>query len=500
MKVLLINPSRIYFQGQGSKGPRVGLPLGLMYMAAVLEKNSIPVKIFDSLISEATQIKEYPEHTYHGAPDDYLEKIIQKENPDIVGITSPFSTQVENAVRAVKIVKRVNPKIFVVAGGPHFSVRGRHFLEENQEVDVVVAGEGEMAMLELVKALENKRSYNDIKGLIFRDGESVKSNQPELIKDLDNLPFPAYHLVDMERYFHLLEKGLSTRPIKYQRAVSIITSRGCPFNCVFCAIHLHMGRLWRPHSVDYILSHIEYVIDKYQARHISFEDDNFTFDIQRCENLLDQILKRKIDITWDTPNGVRADRLNEALLIKMKQSNCQGLTVAAESGDQEVLDKIVHKSLKLENVIRVAKWCRKLKIKLGSAFIIGLPGETKKNIQKTLDFAFMLYKKFNVRPSLMIATPLFGTKLYEIVTQKNYLAKEITPRNLALATQTRGSGMIKTPEFNPQELKEFAKQLDVRVTRLNLIRKLTNPSQYFKILKMFFTKPSRLIFYLKRLT
>ena len=502
MKVLLINPSKIH--RRDAKGVRLGLPLSLMYVAAVLEKNSIPVKIFDSLISKATEIIEYPEHTYHGVPDYYLKMVINKEKPDIVGITNPFTSQIESTIRVARLIKEINSNIFIVVGGPHFAVLGEQFLEENNDVDVAVVGEGEIAMLELVKALENKRPYNDIKGLIFRSKDSqnnikIKSNDLELIKDLDNLPLPAYHLIDVERYFHFLEKGLSSRPNKNKYSISMITSRGCPYNCIFCSIHLHMGKLWRAHSADYVVSHIEHVIDKYNVQHIAFEDDNFTFDSQRCENIINQILKKKINIDWDTPNGVRADTLSESLLSKMKEAGCQELIVATESGDQETLDNIINKSLKLESIIQVARWCKKLKIRLKSYFIIGFPGETKAKIQKTIDFAFMLYKKFNVRPNLLFATPLVGTKLHDMVIKNRYLAKKITPRNLASATQARGEGMIKTKEFNPRDLKKFYQQLESRMARLDLVKKLTSPQKFFKAFKLFINKPSSIFSYIKRL-
>lgn len=502
MKVLLINPSKIY--QCNAKGIRLGLPLGLMYIAAVLEKNSIPVKIFDSLISNTTEIIKTPEYTYHGVSDDYLKKIIDKEKPDIVGIANPFTSQIESTIKVARLVKEINSNIFTVVGGPHFAVLGKQFLEENENVDVAIIGEGEIAMLELVKALNDKRPYDNIKGLIFRSKKSqnnieIKSNNPEFINNLDDLPFPTYHLIDIERYFYFLKKGLSSRPNRYKDAISMITSRGCPYNCIFCSIHLHMGKLWRAHSSDYVISHIEHVVNKYNVKHVSFEDDNFTFDSQRCENIIDQILNKKININWDTPNGVRADTLSEGLLIKMKKSGCQELIVATESGDQDTLDNIIKKNLKLESIIQVSQWCKKLKIKLRSYYIIGFPGETKIKMQKTIDFAFMLYKKFNVGPNLLFATPLVGTKLHDIVVKNKYLTKKITPKNLAAATQARGEGLIKTKEFDPYDLKKLDRQLRGRMARLDLIKKLTNPYRFFKALKLFFVKPSRIFFYIKRL-
>jgi len=502
MKVLLINPSRVY--PPGSKGVRLGLPLGLMYIAGVLEKNSVPVKIFDSLISPETKIIEKDGYTYHGVSDDYLRDIIRDEEPDIIGITSPFTAQIKNTIKTANLIREVNPTIFIVVGGPHFAVLGRQFLEENNSVDAAVIGEGEVVMLELVKAIDNKKPFDDIKGLIFRSyvpdkQAEIKVNFPESIKELDSLPFPAYHLIDMDCYFNYLKQGLSARPNKHERAISLITSRGCPFNCVFCSVHLHMGKLWRAHSVDYIVSHIQHVINNCGVEHISFEDDNFTFNSKRCENIVDGILEKKIHFSWDTPNGVRADTLNENLLMKMKQSGCQELIVATESGDQAILDSVINKNLRLESIIKVAGWCKKLKIKLKSFFVIGFPGETKVNIQKTIDFAYWLYKEFDVIPNLNIATPLLGTRLHKIVVDNGYLSQELTPENLAVATQARGMGMIKTSEFNPRDLKGFSTQLSTRIARLNLIRKLLHPSEYIKILKLLLTRPLNIAYRLRKL-
>jgi radical SAM superfamily enzyme YgiQ (UPF0313 family) len=499
MKVLLINPARTYYSG--SKGVRLGLPLGLMYVAAHLEKNGLAVKIFDSLIHADTAIIQHPEYTYHGVPDGILQAEIIKEKPDLVGITCPFTAQIRNTIKTANLIKQIDPKIFIVVGGPHFAVLGKQFLQENETVQAAVIGEGEQVMLELAKSLSDKKSFYGIKGLIFRDPKTNEAvaNPPQLINDLDSLSLPAYHLIDMERYFNFLSQGLSARPNKHKRSISMITSRGCPFNCVFCSIHLHMGKPWRAHSADYVFSHIKFLVNNYQIKHLSFEDDNFTFKPERCEKIIDQLIDNEVNISWDTPNGVRADTLNENLLRKMKKSGCEELIVGTESGDQETLDKIINKNLKLEKIVAVAAWCKKLKIRLRSFFVIGFPGETKEKIQKTIDFAYRLYKKYNVFPNLMIATPLFGTRLYDIVMANGYLTKDITPENLALAKQAYGQGMIKTSEFNPRELRKFALQLESRIARLNLVRKIFNPKFYFKGLKLILAKPKRMIFFLRRL-
>ncbi|MBU1164144.1 B12-binding domain-containing radical SAM protein [Patescibacteria group bacterium] len=497
MKVLLINPARTYYSG--SKGVRLGLPLGIMYIAANLKKNGINVEIFDTLIDEKTKILEKDDHTFHGVEQDYFIDKVKKYDPDIVGVTSQFTAQIENTTKAINLVRQAKPKATIMAGGPHFAVLGRKYLEENKNLDYAVVGEGEYAMLDFVNSVNHNQPIENIAGLIYRRDGEIKQNDCKTIEDLDNLPVPAYELIDMQRYFSFLQEGLATRPGKFERSISMITSRGCPFNCVFCSIHLHMGKMWRKHSAEYTVSHIDHVVKEYEVKHISFEDDNFTFNPQRCENILDGIQNNHIKITWDTPNGVRADTLNETLLKKMKGTGCEELVIGTESGDQETLDKIINKNLKLTTIKQVAEWCKKIGIKLRSFYVIGFPGETKEKIQNTIDFAFNLYKKYNVTPSLMVATPLYGTRLHDIVIQNDYLLEPLTPKNLALGTQARGKGLIKTKEFSPQDLKGFSKQLESRVARYDLSKRIFSPKKYLKMLKLFIQKPTRLIAYIKRL-
>ena len=206
-------------------------------------------------------------------------------------------------------------------GGPHVTLVPKEFLEEAKNVDIAVIGEGEYAMLEIAQHFEGKKQLSEIQGIAYRQNGEVIVNPPRpFIENLDELPYPAYDLVDMEQY--LEPKKIGYRSFQ-DRAISMITSRGCPFNCCFCAVHLHMGQGFRAHSAKYVLDHIQYVVDKFKVKNIFFEDDNLTFDLKRFEAICDGIIERKIKIGWETPNGVRADCLNLELLKKMKQSGAK---------------------------------------------------------------------------------------------------------------------------------------------------------------------------------
>ena len=496
MKVLLINPGRFYYKY--SKDIRLGLPLGIMYIASVLEQESVPVSIFDCLISGQTQIHETPEGTHHGVADKVICDIITKTAPDIVGITCPFTAQVDNLLHTAKIVKKLNPQIFIVAGGPHFSIANHNFLKHNLQIDGFISGEGEVAMLQLVKALQEKRSLETVKGLVFRTADSqghliVRANPPEFIDNPDWLPLPAYHLIDMNMFFKYQARGLIARPGEQTRAISMVTSRGCPFNCVFCSIHLHMGKKFRVHSADYVISHIKHVIKQYKVDHIFFEDDNLTLHPKRINRILELMIQERIQIGWNTPNGVRADTLNAKLLKIIKQTGCTDLTIGVESGDQDTLDKIIRKKLNLRDVVQAAKLCYKAKIDLSAFFVIGFPGETEKKIQRTINFAAMLYKKYKVQPLLMLATPLPGTKLYRDVIHDGYLASEITPKSLSCATSPFGKGLIATPEFSPSDLSHLAFQLQRKTRRIQLIKLMMNPTIYLKLIRALILQPKKVI-------
>jgi len=497
MRILLINPSRTYYQG--SKGARAGLPLGLLYLAAVLEKNDYQPRVFDCLNAPQSRLMTGEGKIIHGLTDDIILETIKKEKPHVVGITNPFTAQIENAIHIADLVKRVDKGIVTVIGGPHVSVQSKGLLEKNKNIDIGVRGEGEFTFLEIIRRIDRGLPITEVANIAYRNErrEVIENEFKGFIKNLDELPYPAYHLIDLEKYFNLLRQGLAPRPTIHQRSISMITSRGCPFNCVFCSIHLHMGRFFRAHSSDYVIRHIKYVVDKYRIKHVSFEDDNFTLDMDRCKKILRGIINNRIDITWDTPNGIRADRIDEELVSLMKKSGCLELIFGIESGSQRILDEIIDKNLKLDKVIRAIQLCQEYKIKTKAFFVIGFPGETKKEIIKTRDFALDLYKKYKVEPGLLIATPLIGTRLYKICKSKGYLIKEPDPKSLSIATQFYGQGLIKTQEFDPIYLKKVATEASKIQARIRLKQKLLKPSDYLSIFKFIILQPQKVIKHLR---
>ncbi|NLB76020.1 MAG: B12-binding domain-containing radical SAM protein [Crenarchaeota archaeon] len=492
MKVLLINPPQTFFPG--SDPPAGNLPLGLMYIAAMLQNGGYIVEILDAFMADADFKEGNGETKTVGLPFKQIGKEIRVRKPDIVGIAGPFTSQIGHAIQTSKVAKEACPDCLTVVGGPHVSLVPSEFLEEAITVDIAVVGEGENAMLEIAQSLEGKKALSEIQGIAYRNGDTIIVNpRRRFLDNLDNLPYPAYDLVDMERYLSTSKEGYRSFQ---DRAVSMVTSRGCPFNCCFCSVNLHMGKVFRAHSSSYVLDHIEYVVDRYGVANVFFEDDNLTFDLERFGAICEGIIERGIKIGWETPNGVRADRLNMGLLRKMKRSGCRSVFVGVESGDQQILDKVVCKSLDLNKVVEFAKNSQEIGLKTGAFYIIGFPGETKQSMQRTVDFALDLKRKYDVGMHLFAATPNYGTKLYWECRDKGYLVEDLSWNSFAQARQAKGLSMITTNEFTPVEVKEIAAKALADYKRIHLVNLVKHPR---KALQIAFDQPQLIVRYLKNL-
>jgi magnesium-protoporphyrin IX monomethyl ester (oxidative) cyclase len=492
MKILLINPPQTFIVG--SEPPAGNLPLGLMYLAAVLDKGGYKVEILDAFMADCEPQKNGDTETV-GMPFNLIEEEILSRKPDIVGVAGPFTSQIDNTLKVVDLAKKVNPKILTVVGGPHVSTVPKEFLEEAKKVDIAVTGEGEYALLEIAQYSEAKKPLDKILGIAYRQNDVVIVNpRRPFLDNLDELPYPAYHLVDMDHY--LGNKKIGYRSFQ-NRAISMVTSRGCPFNCCFCAVHLHMGKSFRAHSADYVLNHIQHVVDTYGVKNIFFEDDNLTFDLKRFEAICDGLIQRKIKVGWETPNGVRADRLNMPLLKKMKHSGAVSIFVGVESGDQEILNKVVCKSLDLNRVVEFAKNAKQIGLKTGAFYIIGFPGEKKENMQSTVDFALRLKRDYDTGMHLFTATPSYGTRLYEQCRENGYLEADLSWNAFGSAARLpQGHSLIHTEDFTSQEVKEIAEAALKEYKRLSLINNIKNPK---KALRTVYHQPQLLGKYLKNL-
>lgn len=391
MKVLFVNPpqtaSKYKFMGV------IAPPLGIAYMAGVLQENNIDVEILDAS-AEDMDFKD-------------VEKELLKRKPDLVALTALTPT-IGRALETAQVVKETLPDSIVVMGGYHPTF---NFIEtlEDKNVDIVIRGEGEYIMLNLVQALENQSSLHDVKGIVFEDKNSkeiVVNPEAPLIQDLDELPFPALNLLPMKKY-RLLDMDT--------HMTTMITTRGCPMQCSFCSSAAMHGKKIRERSVENIVDEIEYLKTNYDIDTIAFMDDTFTLKKRKVMAICDEILKRNIEIMWGCTS--RVDTLDEKLLKKMKEAGCITIFIGVESADQQQLDNMCKNTTiaKIENAFKIA---HKLKIRTIASVALGMPGDTKEIMNKTVKFVHKLKPNYAI---YSLATPYPGTRFYKEAFEKNLI-------------------------------------------------------------------------------
>jgi anaerobic magnesium-protoporphyrin IX monomethyl ester cyclase len=455
--------------------------MGLAYVAAVLEKNGHTVSIIDAPTEGWRNLEDAGGNTYRvGLSDQQIGERLAQWKPDVVGIEIPFSGWSRTAFAAAAIAKSISKDVVTYLDGQHPSAMPKECLA-NPNTDFVVVGERENTVLELVNGLEKGLSdFSKVKGLGFvKNGKPVLTAQRSMIEDLDSLPFPARHLLPMDIYTEAVRENPLRNEV-YKPMTIMITSRGCPFNCVFCSNCTVWGKRWRGRSPENVVAEIEHVMKDYGIKQIDFYDDNMTLDKKRMEGICDLIVKRNVRVEWFTPNGIRADTLDEALLRKMKRAGCKKIRLAPESGVQRVVDEVIGKSLDLKSVEQAVILSKKVGIGVGLFFVIGLIGETKTDIEETIRFAYKLRRLGADSFIFSIATPIYGTQLYEKAKQGGFLKEGFCDEALAGVEP-----LIETPEFTAMELQELcmrANMVNPTFTRDKLLRAIKNPKRTVKTL------------------
>ena len=478
MRVCLVNPPRIQPKAWGK--PNVFPPIALASVAAVLEKKH-DVSIIDAPTEGWENLLELDETKYRvGLSAETIAQRIGDWKPDVVVLEIPFSGWSKTAFEVASIAKGVNRDIVVVLFGLHPSSRPEDCLL-NADVDFVVVGEPENTVSELVLALEQeKKDLRDIDGLGFREnGKLVLTDKRAFIEDLDSLPFPSRHLLPMNVYAQAVKQNPLRGEIHKPYTI-VITSRGCPYNCVFCSNCIVWGKKWRPRSPKNVVDELEQVVKTFGIKQVDFSDDNMTLDKQRMIEICDLIVQRNLRFEWFTPNGIRADTLDEPLLRKMKAAGCKKIRIAPESGVQRVVNDVINKNLDLKSVEQAIVTCKKVGIKVGCFFVIGLIGETKTDIEETIRFAYKLKLLGADTFIFSIAMPLYGTAFYEQAKEGGFLREGFCDYALA-ATEP----LVETPEFSADDLRELcakANLVNPTFTRYKILRAIRNPRKTAKML------------------
>lgn len=420
-RVLLIQPSIRHSSLSKIINLYCEEPLGLEYIASSLLKEGHEVRIIDTHILRLTEKK--------------LKHIIEKENPDIVGIscTTPSFHQVKNLS---KIIKTSNKECLIVCGGPHTSALPLETLKEIKELDICVIGEGEKTMVEIA----NGKSWEKIRGIAFRKGSKITLNEgTNVIKNLDELPFPARFLTPYEEY-----KTLYMRP----PTLTIISSRGCPFRCTFCS---RIIRGIRFRSIENIIEEWKELVHRYRAGSIFVADDLFTFKKDRVIEICRSLIKEGLSVPWFCQS--RVDTVDKEMLKMMAKAGCERIIFGIESFSQRSLNEM-KKGISLHQIKKALKITKEMGISTYGTFLIGLPNETISDINKTLKF--IKEEKTLDFATFHILQPFPGSKIFEI-SKKDGMIKSYDWSKFGFGIHEEC--LIKTKNISEKELKYLKKKL-----------------------------------------
>ena len=372
---------------------KVELSMSMLYLATHLHRNGHKVRIVDCQLEPS--------------PEKKLKSLVRTSG--CIGF-SVITSQIEHALRLSDFVKELDAEVPVVWGGIHPTIHPEQTVED-ASVDYAVRGEGEQTFVDLCRHLEGKLELSKIPGLVYRKGGKTIINPERRFMDLNDMSPPEWGLFEMERYvddFKVAGKN-------YGRSLPVHSGRGCSYRCAFCI----SAKRWRPLSASKMLSEVSFLKEKYNLEHIDFIDENFFIDRKRVKDFCEGLLKGGIDVTWFAScraNYFNDTHVNDEMLSLVRRAGCETIGMGIESGSQRILD-LIKKDIRVEDVGRAVRACRKYGIQPICSFMIGLPGEKREDMDKTLDMIAMI-KRLDPR-ALVIGPQVFrpypGCELYEAV-------------------------------------------------------------------------------------
>lgn len=457
MKILLIHPQvpRSYYNNE------FYAPIGLLYLAAVLKQAEEDVRIVDlRTINITGQADEYAV---------YEQKLIDSVSgfrPELVGIGCLYSGQFSDMLRYTILIKKHFPRIPIVVGGIHPTIYARDILERCSSIDWVVLGEGEETLRDLIKIVKTGGcDFAKLDGFAYRQGGRVVVNpKKHFIQNLDTIPLPAYDLLEWKDYHVDTSDWYNPRYLSFKTSCPIVTSRSCPNRCSFCSMFMVMGPRWRARSPGNVVDEIEHLYSEYGHRHFSFMDDNLTLRKEHILGICRAITKRKLNIQFETPNGVATGTLDKDVMDAMVEAGLVRISLAIESGSDYIRNKVMGKRLdrgKIFEVVQLAKHYKDLYVK--AFFIIGMPEETL----ETLEDTYSMIRDLNVdRIYLHNVVPFPGTALFAQALRDNLLV-DLKPEDFYNSEELYLTNydriFIKPYNLELHDLREFRKKCCVLI-------------------------------------
>jgi radical SAM superfamily enzyme YgiQ (UPF0313 family) len=397
MKIAFVNP-RYFEEDYRFKVNKLSPPLGMAILASMLRLNKHEVKLFDLEALRSTVNEQIDSFATFA--------------PDIIGVfgTSPINKYIKETIA----VLRFNfPSAKIIVGGPHATLFPDDFLENCESIDYIFRGEAEYSIVEFVHQIslfDDVKFPDKIEGIVYKSDETIYRHPivPK-VKDLNELPFPSYDLLPLERYF---ETGST------EKVITMMTSRGCPYDCIYCADPVLYGHRFRSRSAKNVVEEMKYLSSQHQIKHIVFYDANFNADIERVRDICRLLIAQKLDVTWRA--RVRADKIDRETVELMKEAGCTELSLGVESGSEKVL-KIIHKKESRNEIRKAFEIIKEFDIWLVGYFMFGIPGETPSDAEETINFAIELDPDWAL---FSIATPLPGTEFLRQAKLSNWIISD----------------------------------------------------------------------------
>lgn len=401
-------------------------PLGLSYAASAFEQAGAEVKIIDFIISRYTPEK--------------LTRELEDFKPDLLGANS-VTMNFPQAAEIVTTAKKIDPALLTLMGGPHVSFDVINTLKTYPEIDMLVIGEGEETISELVNQFQGPGNWADIQGIAFREnGNIIQTGRRALIDDLNRLPLPARHLLPMSRYQAL---GFP---------VSMITGRGCPYACIFCQGRKMVGSKARSRKASLVVDEIEQILS-YGFTRINIADDLFTSDREKVHEVCEEIRRRRLSLTWTAFS--RVNTVDKETLRLMRETGCDCISFGIESGNQEML-KRVRKGITLDQARKAVALCKEAGILPHASFMVGLPGETPETLKDTAEFS----KSLDIIYGFHFLAPFPGTTVREKIDQYDL---EILTDDWS--RYDANSAIVRTSALTPEAINQFVAEFDEEINQ-----------------------------------
>lgn len=463
MKILLIAPHKLT-RLKDSKGT---IPVPLLHLAAVLRKGQHEVTIFDySTINTRRQLLNEP----------YLKnsvtKLIAENRPDLIGVNCFTSLHFPFTRLLCKLAKTNDSTIPVVVGGAHPSLFAQEILENEPHIDFIALGEGELQF----EALANSIGTSDgvglhrIPALAFRDpdGKVVVTRREGYISDLDKLPMPAWDLIDLHSYSADHSSWYNPKNLHFEACIPILTSRSCPYSCNFCACHTTMGRKFRKRSPQRVVDEIQMLHEQKGQNYFGFIDDNVNLDKKHFIEICREIVKRNLNIQYETTCGVHIASLNEEVIDAMADSGCVFVRLPIEHGNDKIRNKIIGKNLPREKIVTAVQNLKRRKIFTSSMFIMGFPEETTETLDDTYKLICELQLDLNYVFNLI---PFPGTRVFKQASEDRLLIDSFAAEDL-------WKGEINLDPVQ-DECRFFIKPYNMSIDELMHYRKLFDTVQFY---------------------